>query len=166
MAVITIIIISIMILVYLSSLNNYQLNNEMMNYAVRSFYHADLAHLISNMISFYYLSPIEDIVGEASFVFIVVFIWIVSSLLLYTYHQLFPSRKVYTIGFSGVIFGLIVVYYSLLGQKASVSVTGLIISILPQIVIPNISFEGHIAGIIAGALYVTFFSSNHLLLNK
>lgn len=166
MAVITIIMISIMILVYLSSFNNYQLNNEVVNYAMRSFYHANMAHLISNMISFYYLSPIEDIVGETNFVFIIVFIWIVSSLLLYTYHQLFPSRKVYTIGFSGIIFGLIVVYYSLLGQKASVSVPGLIISILPQLVVPNISFEGHIAGIIAGALCITFFPSNHLLLNK
>jgi rhomboid domain-containing protein 1 len=68
-----------------------------------------------------------------------------------------PSRKIYTVGFSGVIFGLLVLYYSLLNQSPGVTLIGLIISIIPQLTIPGISSEGHFAGIIAGVMYILLF---------
>ncbi len=78
-------------------------------------------------------------------------------MILYIIHAIMPSRKVYTVGFSGVIFGLIVIYYISLNQNPGITMTGLIISILPQLVVPGISFEGHLSGIIAGVIYITLF---------
>ena len=85
------------------------------------------------------------------------FIWIVSSVLLYIYHIIFPSRKVYTVGFSGVIFGLIVVFYSLMNYSHREMLLPLAAAIVPQLFTLGISYEGHIAGIIAGFLYLYFF---------
>lgn len=133
-------------------------NVEFVNYMVRPFYHADISHLVANAISFYNLSSIENIIGTGQFAVAIVFIWIASSMLLLGYHSIFPSRKIKTVGFSGVIFGLIIVYYYLLNNNSKIlSTTSLIISILPQILVPGISFEGHVAGIFAGLIYVTLF---------
>ena len=99
----------------------------------------------------------EEIIGWGQFLFAILFIWIVSGIILYIIHKVFPSRKVYTVGFSGVIFGLIVVYYTLLGKGPGVSFIGLLVSILPQLVVPGISFEGHLSGIIAGIIFVLLF---------
>ena len=151
------IILGMMILIYFSSLNFYDTNNEALNYLARSFYHANLEHLIANGVSFYMLSPIENTMGTGPFLFMLIFIWVVSSMLLYLYHSIFPSRKVYTVGFSAVIFGMFVVYYTLLNKSPGVTVAGLLISIVPQLFVPGISYEGHICGIIAGLIYVLLF---------
>lgn len=156
MRIVSYIILGIIILVFFS-VNNYSSGNDLIDYPLRSFYHADMSHLIANGISFLALSFMEEIIGWDQLLLAILFIWIFSSILLYLYHFLFPSRKVYTVGFSGVIFGLIVVYYSLLGQSAGVNILGLIISILPQLTMIGISFEGHLAGIIAGVLYIMLF---------
>ncbi len=68
------------------------------------------------------------------FLFAMLFIWIVSSIMLYVYHRIFPSRKVLNVGFSGVIFGLIVIYYTLLNNAPGITTLGLIVSILPQLI--------------------------------
>ena len=157
MRLISYIIIGVIILIFVSPFNFYDTGNEPVNYLFRSFYHANITHLAANTISLYNLSFIEEIIGQKQFFFAMLFIWIVSSILLYVIHKFIPSRKVYTVGFSAVIFGLIVVYYSLLNRSPGVTFAGLVISILPQIVIPGISFEGHLSGIIAGIIYVMLF---------
>jgi len=135
----------------------YDTGTEIINYQLRNFYHANLQHLLSNTISFYGLSFIEDIIGTPRFIGCIVFISIVSSLLLYIYHNIFTSRKVVTVGFSGVIFGLLVVYFTLLQQGTGLTIANLAISILPQIFVSGISWEGHVSGIVAGFIYVTLF---------
>ena len=150
-------ILIILVAVYFTSLNNYNTGKDVIDYPLRSFYHANLAHLIANSISFYNLSFLEGILGSKKYLFAIMFIWIVSSLLLYGYHLINPSRKIYTVGFSAIIFGLIVVFYSLLNQSTTMTLTRLIIIILPQLFVPNISHEGHICGIIAGFLYAKIF---------
>lgn len=148
------VIIVILILVFVS-FNFADTSNELANYVLRSTYHADMSHLVANLISFYGLSYMETIIGPRQFLSAIIFIWIASSVILYLIHIMFPSRKVTTVGFSGVIFGLIVVYYSVLNQGAAIP--GLIISIIPQLFATGISFEGHLSGIIAGIIYVFFF---------
>uniref|UniRef100_A0A6C0C6S5 Peptidase S54 rhomboid domain-containing protein n=1 Tax=viral metagenome TaxID=1070528 RepID=A0A6C0C6S5_9ZZZZ len=138
-------------------MNMYETGSEIINYQLRSFYHANLQHLAANAISFYGLSFIEDVIGTSRFIVCIVFLWIVSSTLLYIYHEMFSSRKILTVGFSAVIFGLFVVYFSLMHESPSMTVAKLVISILPQMIIPGVSFEGHIFGVIAGFLYVTLF---------
>lgn len=156
---VTIAIIMILFLIYFS-VNNYDTGNELLNYQLRSFYHADMSHLIANCISFYALSPIESVIGWQKYIGAILFIWISSSILLYGYHKIVPSQKVHTVGFSGIVFGLTVLYFSIMRQNPSLSVIGLFVSILPQIFVPGISFEGHISGIISGIIFILIFPQN------
>ena len=157
MRAVSYIILGVIILVFFTKLNFHETSNEMANYILRSLYHANIGHLAANAISFYSLSFIENIMGSWKFLFAMLFIWIASSLLLYAYQNIFKSRRIYTVGFSAVIFGLMVIYYSLLNLTPGITVTGLIISILPQILVPGVSFEGHICGVVAGLIYVLLF---------
>jgi rhomboid domain-containing protein 1 len=160
MNIVTYIILGILITLFFVMKKFYDTGYDIIDYPLHSLYHANLEHLIANGISFYSLSFIEGIMGSKQFLFAIVFIWIVSSILLYIEHTIVRSRKVYTVGFSAVIFGLIVVYYSLLNQSPAITFTGLTISILPQLFVPNVSFDGHMCGIIAGILYVFLFPVN------
>ncbi|XWV26009.1 putative rhomboid protein [Tupanvirus soda lake] len=157
MRVITYIILGIIVLIFFSSFNFYDTGYDIVDYPLRSLYHANVSHLVANGISLFALSFMEEIIGWNQFLLAILFIWIVSSILLYIIHIIFPSRKIYTVGFSAVIFGLVVIYYSLLNQSTTVTLAGLVISILPQLVVPGISFEGHLAGIISGIIYVLLF---------
>lgn len=162
MNILTYIILAILIIIFFT-MDFYDSGYDIIDYPIRAFYHADIDHLIANSISLYSLSFIENIIGTAQFLFAITFIWIVSSMLLYIEHIILPSRKVYTVGFSGVIFGLIVIYFTLLNQSPAITFTGLTISILPQLFVHGISFEGHLFGIIAGILYVILFPVNKLI---
>jgi rhomboid domain-containing protein 1 len=157
MHIITYIILGIIVIIFFSPLNFHDTGHGIIDYPLHSLYHANIEHLIANNISLYSLSFIEDIIGGKQFLFAIIFIWIVSSILLYIEFTVLPSRKVYTVGFSGVIFGLIVIYFTLLNQSPTITLAGLIISILPQLATPGISFDGHLCGIIAGILYVILF---------
>lgn len=157
MRIVTFALLGIMILVYFTSLNFYNTGHDVIDYPLRSFYHADMNHLIANSISFIALSFMEEAIGSKQYLFAIFFIWIVSNIILYAIHYFFPSRKVYTVGFSGVIFGLVVIYYTLLNMGPGITFLGLAISIIPQLAVPGISWEGHIAGVIAGIIYVMLF---------
>lgn len=160
MQIVSYIIIGIIIIIFITPLNNTNTTNEILNYLLHTAYHANISHIVANILTFYGLSFIENIMGHYTFLLAILFIWIVSSIMLYTYHSLFPSRKVYTIGFSGVIYGLIVVYISLLGKESDISIFDLIGSLIPQLFVPHISTEGHFFGIIAGFLYVMLFGNS------
>lgn len=160
MRTVSYVILIIIVLVYFTDINMYSTGTEIIDYQLRSFYHANIQHLAGNAISFYGLSFIEDVIGSSQFLICIIFLWIVSSLLLYVYHSIFESRKVLTVGFSAVIFGLFVVYFSLLRQSTMITVANLALSILPQMFVSGISYEGHICGVIAGFLYITLFPTN------
>lgn len=157
MRTITYIILVILFIVYVTPLNFYNTGSEIINYGLRAFYHANIEHLLVNSISLYSLSFLEEIMGHKRFLLAIIFIWICSSIILYIIHAVLPSRKIYTVGFSGIIFGLMVVYFSLLNTNIGITMAGLIISIIPQLIIPGISFEGHLSGIIAGIIYIIVF---------
>jgi rhomboid domain-containing protein 1 len=156
MRTVSYIIIIIMIMIYFMHIE-YTSHMDIIDYPLRAFYHADMNHLIANMVSFYGLSFMEEIIGSKKFLFAIIFIWLVSSIILLLIHSIFPSRKKYTIGFSGVIFGLLVVYFAVMYKNPGLSWFGLAISILPQLFVPGISFEGHLAGIFAGIIYLVIF---------
>lgn len=156
MRVASYIIMGIILIIYFF-FNDYSTSRESINYILRSLYHANIEHLAINLFSFYNLSFLEDVFGSAQFLFMILFIWIVSSILLYLYHKIVPSRKVYTVGFSAVIFGLIVVFYFTMNLKQSETLTRLVLSIAPQLFMRGISWEGHICGVIAGFMYVSLY---------
>ncbi|BCS83324.1 putative rhomboid protein [Cotonvirus japonicus] len=157
MRYVTYIILILLVVVYFSPFNFYNTNNDALNYLLRTGYHANIQHLLANAFSFYMLSFLEDVMGHGKFAFCILFIWVVSSLLLLALHTVLPSRKVYTVGFSGVIFGLIVVYLMSLNSNKGITIAGLVLSIIPQLLVPGISFEGHLCGIVAGFIFVILF---------
>lgn len=164
MNIVTIGIIMTLVLIYFIT-NNFDTGNELLNYHLRALYHGNLSHLIANCVSFYGLSFMEEAIGWKKYIGAIIFIWIMSTMILYGYHKMVPSRKRHTVGFSGIIFGLTVIYFSLLATNPTLSIAGLFISILPQLFVPGISFEGHISGIISGLIFITIFSPKKLLKN-
>lgn len=129
-------------------------NFEPLNYLSRSFFHGSISHLLANMLTLWQLRGLKDDLSINELPKIIIFIWITSSLILYLFHTLLPNTKRPTIGFSGVLFGLIMVsQYLATGSLTEVS-TELIINILPQLMIPNVSFWGHLSGILSGLVYL------------
>lgn len=124
---------------------------------LRPLYHNDFTHLILNSLSLYGLSSMEDVIGKSKFIQAVLFIWIVSRLLLYLLHKIAPSANTYAVGFSGVVFGLIIVYLFTLNENNQTELMYLVLSVAPQLFIPGISYVGHLCGIIAGLIYVYVF---------
>jgi membrane associated rhomboid family serine protease len=139
------------------TINNYQTTIETINYQLRTFYHANLSHMFGNLFSFIMVSNLENVLGSQQYFLCIVFISVLSSLMLQLYHNTFESRKVYTIGFSAVVYGLFVVYIYALSTNKGVSAVNLIIGLLPQIFMLGVSWEGHICGIFSGLIYVTLF---------
>jgi rhomboid domain-containing protein 1 len=135
----------------------YNFGTDWLNFPARALYHASWTHLLANGISFLGLSFLESYMGSGKYFLTILFIWIVSTIILWIIQKLFPSRKRLTVGFSGVIFGLVVVYIVAMAEKVGLSLFGLALSIIPQLFIPGISFEGHLSGIIAGIIYVVIF---------
>lgn len=128
------------------------------DYILRSFHHADLVHLISNLVVFSRLIVLGKFLSPLKLIRLLLFLTIVSSLLLYALHTLFPSTSRLTVGFSGILFGLIVVKNALSGAKMQNILTDVAILIVPSILTPNISFFGHLTGAIAGFIYVYIFN--------
>lgn len=157
MRVVTIAIIGIMILIYVTPFNMHDFGSIVIDAPARTFYHANWEHLIANSISFFALSFMEQKMGSLKYLMAIIFIWAVSTLILYGIFWLFPSRRAYTVGFSGVIFGLSVLYFTMMGSSPGISALGLAVTLVPQLFVPGISWEGHLAGILAGVLYVICF---------
>lgn len=119
-----------------------------------SFFHADILHLVTNMISLYYLAPIVISMTNKNFSYIIYGISIVVSGLLVA---LF-SQSI-AIGASGAIFGLfgIIIYGAL--KHLRYGYTDMIKQLLPIIVInvfisflPGISMLGHLGGLLTGII--------------
>lgn len=166
MRVVTITIIGLMVLIYISPFNMHDFGPLIIDAPSRTFYHANWEHLIANSISFFALSFMEEKLGSVRYLFAILFIWVVSTLILYTIFWIFPSRRAYTVGFSGVVFGLSVLYFTMLGASPGISILGLAVTLIPQLFVPGISWEGHLAGIIAGLLYVLIFPFHERITKK
>lgn len=133
------------------------------DYILRSFYHADVIHLVSNLLVLSRLTVLGRILTPLKLIQLLVFLAVVSSLLLYALHTIFPSTSKLTVGFSGILFGLIVVKNALSGAQITDILTDVVILLLPSIIQPNISFLGHFAGAIAGFIYVFLFNKGGLI---
>lgn len=127
---------------------------EPLNYLVRTLYHGDIQHLLANMFTLYQLNSLsEHTKTTKQLIQILIFSWIGSSILLYVAHNILDQKRI-AIGFSGVLFSLIIINEFLkTGRFLSFS-TSQIAEILPQILVPGISFLGHLSGILTGIIYV------------
>lgn len=127
-----------------------------LDYTLRSFFHANLIHLATNLFTLWQISDVTKSFTTIQFITLIIFLTLSSSFILYIINTIFPSTKAITVGFSAVIFGLFVVSQKLLGHDLIHIGTINFGQILPQILIPGISFWGHVSGIISGLIYVLF----------
>ena len=133
------------------------------------FFHGSVLHLAFNMMAFVPMaSSLERLLGTVQFTYILVLFTLLAS----SYHVGlafiggtlgYPSMHECAIGFSGVIFGVIVVDTHL-SSVAQRSIFGfftvpsqyypLSLLIFLQVLMPSVSFVGHLSGLLAGLTYV------------
>lgn len=140
-------------------------NNDVMSVFSSNFIHVDLTHLITNIYALYELSRVERDIGYRKFTMLIIFLVVTNTILEVIAHKLYPSIPC-SIGFSGVLYGVITYEYITTKQLNLY----LVASILTRIILPhvinnsnnsgsgnNISVVGHlvgaISGIIGGLLY-------------
>jgi len=133
------------------------------------FFHFGILHLLLNMVAFQPLGVyIETYMGTLQFFFLILEFCIGTNTLqfLMAYGLALLGMPQYrlqcTLGFSGVIFGLLVIDCT--RRDLGRSVFGFfhvpsklypwILLLVLQIIMPNISFLGHLAGILMGFLFV------------
>ncbi len=115
------------------------------------FTHVDLWHIGFNMLALYVLGPqLESVLGRARFLALYLLSGFVGSVAVYW----LSNPQVGTIGASGAIFGLLggllVVVIKVRGQVQSILVwVG--INLVFTITVPNISWQGHLGGLVGGA---------------
>ncbi len=133
------------------------------DYILRSFYHADVIHLFSNLLVLSRLTSLGTLLSPWKLIQLLIFLAVVSALLLFALHTAFPSTRRLTVGFSGILFGLIVVKSALQGAQLTDILTDIGILLLPGILQPSVSFLGHFSGAIAGFIYVFLFNKGGLI---
>ena len=132
-------------------------------------FHGSVLHLAFNMMAFVPMaSSLERLLGTVQFTYILVLFTLLASIfhvgLAFIGGTLgYPSMHECAIGFSGVIFGVIVVDTHL-SSVAQRSIFGfftvpsqwypLSLLIFLQVLMPSVSFVGHLSGLLAGATYV------------
>lgn len=146
-------------------------NGDWIRLVLASFYHLDDWHLYYNMASFLWKGKtLETSMGSKMFFIVLCAFSVLTSAILVGLdlslaHLLDNPSYIYTCaaGFSGVIFALKVVTTYELPHGVSM-VMGIfpvpmryacwVELVLIQLIVPNVSFTGHLAGILVGFLYV------------
>ncbi|XP_020226782.1 rhomboid-like protein 14, mitochondrial isoform X2 [Cajanus cajan] len=150
-------------------------NKDLKRFLLSPFYHMGEPHLVYNMLSLLWKGfQLETSMGSAHFASMVASLLLLSQgltltlskslLLLFDYHR--PYYNEYAVGFSGVLFAMKVVLNS--QSHDYTYVHGLILPsryaawaelLLVQLLVPGVSFIGHLGGILAGLLYLKLRST-------
>lgn len=117
-----------------------------------AFTHVQIWHIAANMLSLYLLGPqIEAVLGRARFLALYLISALTGSAVVYWLSD--PSS--YTLGASGAIYGLFgalaVIVHKIGGDLRQVGVL-LAINVFITVAVPNISWQGHLGGLVGGAL--------------
>jgi len=152
------ILMVIMVIIYMMGIPIPMYSFQPLNYLLRTFFHANSIHIIMNMITLWQLRQMNQVMSETELTQMIIFLWIFSSLILYSINTVFPSTKTITIGFSGVLMGMILVFEYMISNKNLFNVfSKLLILLVPQLLVPHISFIGHVSGLISGILWLLLF---------
>ncbi|XP_077226826.1 rhomboid-like protein 14, mitochondrial [Tasmannia lanceolata] len=144
-------------------------NQDLRRFLLSAFYHMGEPHLVYNMLSLLWKGiQLENSMGSIEFACMVaellamsqgITLVLAKGLLLFDYDRAYYSE--YSVGFSGVLFGMKVVLNSLSDNYTSVH--GVIVPtrhaawvelILIQLCVPGVSFLSHLGGILAGLIYL------------
>ena len=139
--------------------NNYELvqNGEFYRLFTCMFVHADILHILFNMIALYSIGPVvERYYGKSKYIFI----YLVSGLLGSVFSSVFMSANSVSIGASGAIFGLLgsicyfTYYYraTLQGILRDSIVPVIVINLIIGFMLPSVDLVAHIGGLLGGIL--------------
>jgi len=111
----------------------------------RIFIHGDMVHLFFNLFTFHQLSPLFR---SGNYVLLLTFLIAANAVLDFI---TFGSKLVpCSIGFSGVLFGLITYAYLSMQLPKGQLISSLFYLLLPSFLIPQLSLTGHLQGIATG----------------
>ena len=124
---------------------------------VSTFLHLDGFHLFQNCITLNNFRFIESIITSKEYIKMILFLVVINSVIWNIMSELFFIR--FSIGFSGVLFGLITIFpqNSLFGFHINKYLFPFVMLFLMQLLVSNISFMGHLIGIISGHLYLYLY---------
>jgi rhomboid domain-containing protein 1 len=147
---------------------------DLKRFLLSPFYHMDEYHLVYNMLSLLWKGiQLESSMETSEFIKMVIALvgmsqgfklLITKSLLLFNYDAPYHG---YSAGFSGVLFAMKVVldsradYSDAHGIAVPARYAAWLELLLIQMVVPGVSFIGHLGGILAGLLYVEVMSSHY-----
>ena len=174
----TLLMSSILVLVtllFLSQPLGLPCDNDFFSAFLRNFIHIDPLHLIINLYGFYRLTQLELAIGSIRYIALLILLAVLQTVLEWlTYHPfvrefggLVPfGGATCSIGFSGILFGIISwMFFSERGLDLA-----LLFAMITSITItsaqnPQISFIGHLIGLIAGLIAVPITRKIGLTLN-
>tara|TARA_B100002019_G_C21091013_1_gene508635 strand:+ start:157 stop:738 length:582 start_codon:yes stop_codon:yes gene_type:complete len=139
-----------------------------------NFFHKNIFHLLTNVYSFYGFSYIleNQFRNSVNYAVLIFFLGITSNIIIILFSiiemYLFKTYSIYytqILGFSGIIFGLKVILLNkfnintqYFGIVLNPNQTMIFELILASVMFPNVSFYGHLSGIISGILYINYYS--------
>jgi membrane associated rhomboid family serine protease len=123
-----------------------------------AFLHASVIHIAFNMLALWWLgAPVEMVLGRARFIGL----YLVSGLA-GAAGALVADPRAVTVGASGAIFGLLgaglILEWQATGSLAGNYLTLILINLAISFAVPNISYGGHIGGLIGGILATLAFA--------
>jgi rhomboid domain-containing protein 1 len=157
---ITIVIIYILITMHILCYFNpsiilflYLIENKFIQHIACSFFHVDIPHLLMNCITLFSFKTIEQN-SHKKYIILLLYFLVVNALLWYLIDVLYGGE--FSIGFSGILFGLLTLYPSdeLYGIRINPIYFPPALLMLTQLLIPSASFIGHLIGIISAYIYV------------
>jgi membrane associated rhomboid family serine protease len=157
--VVIIVLAAIMIIVFLlynrKVLVTLPCGNDFKSIILSQFVHVNIVHLASNLFSLWYMANLEHSLGFSKFIGLVVIITLISSAVdtLIGHHA---GKRQCSIGFSGVLFGLVA--WSVLTTGGFrwynlAMVAGLLLTNMG----PHISVRGHVIGALTGVLLALIY---------
>ena len=155
--IVSILIIFILVFVQFGEIGSPNCLDKSYNqYIYRSFMHQDLNHLSTNIFTLWNLSELEKEFTALQFIYIVTFLLVASTAIHFLMDKITRTKNC-AIGFSGVLFGMLV--FQLGKQGFDIITVGqmVLLLVLPSLTRTNISFTGHLSGVIAGILATAIF---------
>jgi len=129
---------------------------------LHSLIHGSATHLLVNIFTFIQLYRLEQILGSRDYFILIVIILIMSSILYWLLNKLlYGSEVICSVGFSGVLFGLLVwsrmvINGGTFNLQEILLWSGLLI--IPVLQNPRISLLGHLSGLLVGLMLWPFLS--------
>jgi len=121
---------------------------------VTTFLHANTLHLIVNLMNVYSLNVIEERVGSKKYLYQIVYFVVMNACVEELIDRFYVTP--YSVGFSGVLFGLYTLYpvNKVFGFSCDPKYSVFILLVVTQVIMERVSFIGHLSGIISGYIYL------------